>query len=157
MTGDETHGGETPRSGGPAPRAPGSSPAGPPPTDRSAAPPPAGVAPSLTPPVDPDAAGAVAAERRPRSFEGLTQQAARAALVAGLLGVLAGPWLARSDPGLYLALVVDVVALGAGALGLWGALRHTARLDYAVAGLIMGAAGLYFWVSYVTGPPPGST
>lgn len=57
----------------------------------------------------------------------------------------------------YLVLALDVLALAAGALGLWGALRRAARLDYAVAGLIMGAAGLYFWLSFMSDPPQGST
>jgi len=115
--------------------------------------------PAETRPLDPDAAfaAAVAGERRSGRLDALARQVAPVALVAGLLGVLAGPWLARSDPGLYLALGFDVLALAGGALGLWGGLRRTARLDYAIAGLIMGAAGLYFWLSYVTDPPQGST
>lgn len=159
MTDDDPQSDQTRQPGVPAASAPPSPAAGSPPTGRPAAPPLGGASPPPTPPADPQAvfAAAVAAERRTGPLDALAQSAAQLALVAGLLGVLAGPWLARSDPGLYLALAFDVVALAGGGLGVWGALRRTARLDYAVAGLIMGAAGLYFWISYATGPPPGST
>ncbi len=120
-----------------------------------------GPAPPLDHPAPPDPeaafAAAVAAERRPGPLDALARSAAPVALVAGLFGVLGGPFLAGSGAGRYLVLALDLLALAAGALGLWGALRRTARLDYAVAGLIMGAAGLYFWISYVTDPPQGST
>lgn len=130
------------------------SPTPPPPLDRGPAPP-------LDHPVppDPDAAfaAAVAAERRPSPLAVLAARAAPVALVAGLFGVLGGPFLMGGGPSRYLVLALNVLALAAGALGLWGALRRTARLDYAVAGLIMGAAGLYFWLSYMRDPPQGST
>ncbi|MEE4275689.1 MAG: hypothetical protein V2J16_07495 [Thermoleophilia bacterium] len=130
------------------------SPTPPPPVDRGPAPPldhPA--------PPDPDAAfaAAVAAERRLSPLAVLAGRAAPVALVAGLFGVLGGPFLMGGGPSRYLVLALNVLALAAGALGLWGALRRTARLDYAVAGLIMGAAGLYFWLSYMSDPPQGST
>jgi hypothetical protein len=112
----------------------------------------------VTPP-DPDAAfaAAVAAERRVSPLAALAGRAAPVALVAGLFGVLGGPFLMAQGMGRYLVLTLDIVALSAGALGVWGALRRAARLDYAVAGLIMGAAGLYFWLSYMSDPPQGST
>jgi hypothetical protein len=111
-----------------------------------------------TPP-DPEVAfaAAVAAERRLSPLAALAGRAAPVALVAGLFGVLGGPFLMAQGVGRYLVLALDIVALSAGALGLWGALRRAARLDYAVAGLIMGAAGLYFWLSYMSDPPQGST
>ena len=108
---------------------------------------------------DPDAAfaAAVAAERRLGPLAALAEHAATVALVAGLFGVLGGPFLMAQGTGRYLVLALDALALTAGALGLWGALRRAARLDYAVAGLIMGAAGLYFWLSSMSDPPQGST
>jgi hypothetical protein len=133
---------------------PDASPLPAPPLDRGPAPPLDGVTPPGT-----DAAftAAVAAERQLSPLAALAGRAAPVALVAGLFGVLGGPFLMAQGMGRYLVLVLDVVALSAGALGLWGALRRGARLDYAVAGLIMGAAGLYFWLSYMSDPPQGST
>jgi hypothetical protein len=121
-------------------------------------PPPAPPLDRATPP-DPDAAfaAAVAAERRLGPLAVLAGRAAPVALVAGLFGVLGGPFLMAQGLNRYLVLALDVLALAAGALGVWGALRRAARLDYAVAGLIMGAAGLYFWLSYMSDPPQGST
>jgi hypothetical protein len=112
----------------------------------------------VTPP-DPDVAfaAAVADERRVSPLAALAGRAAPVALLAGLFGVLGGPFLMAQGMGRYLVLTLDIVALSAGALGVWGALRRAARLDYAVAGLIMGAAGLYFWLSYMSDPPQGST
>ena len=132
----------------------GASPPPAPPLDPSPAPPLDRAAPP-----DPDAAfaAAVAAERRVSPLAALAGRAAPVAVVAGLFGVLGGPFLMAQGVGRYLVLALDVLALAAGALGLWGALRRAARLDYAVAGLIMGAAGLYFWLSYMSDPPQGST
>ena len=124
-----------------------------------------GASPPPTPPLDrvplPDAdaafAAAVADGRRLSPLAALAGRAAPVALVAGLFGVLGGPFLMAQGMGRYFVLALDVLALAAGALGLWGAFRRAARLDYAVAGLIMGAAGLYFWLSYMSDPPQGST
>ena len=126
----------------------------PPPLDRGPAPPL-----DRTPAPDPDVAfaAAVAAERRLSPLAALAGRAAPVALVAGLFGVLGGPLLMAQGMGRYLVLALDVLALAAGALGLWGGLRRAARLEYAVAGLIMGAAGIFFWVSYMIDPPQGST
>ncbi|HSL95116.1 MAG TPA: hypothetical protein VLA35_04265 [Thermoleophilia bacterium] len=133
---------------------PDASPPPAPPLDRRPAPPL-----DRTPAPDPDVAFAagVATERQPSPFAALAGRAAPVALVAGVFGVLGGPFLMAQGMGRYLVLALDVLALAAGALGLWGALRRAARLDYAVAGLIMGAAGLYFWLSYMSDPPQGST
>lgn len=118
-------------------------------------------APPLDAPTSPDPdvafAAAVAAGRQPSPLETLARRAAPVALVAGFFGVMTGPLLMAQGTGRYLVLVLDVLALAAGALGLWGGLRRTARLEYAVAGLIMGGAGLYFWLSYMSDPPQGST
>jgi len=144
-------------------RAPEGPPDASPPPAPQASEPPAAAPPA--PPLDRGAASAAAppagsagpAAHRPSALEALAAQAAPVALVAGLFGVLGGPLLMAQGMGRYLVLALDIVALSAGALGLWGALRRAARLDYAVAGLIMGAAGLYFWLSYMSDPPQGST
>ena len=145
MTGQDGHDGETPY-----PSAGTDTP--------SASPPPAPPLEHTAPP-DTDAAfaAAIAAERRLGPLAALARRAAPVALVAGFFGVLGGPLLMAQGTSRYLVLALDVLALTAGALGLWGALRRTARLEYAVAGLIMGAAGLYFWISYVSDPPPSGT
>ncbi|MBN2205731.1 MAG: hypothetical protein JW767_12000 [Thermoleophilia bacterium] len=153
MTPDDGHDGQAPRSSAGAP-SPDASPPPAPPLDRRTAPPA-----DRTPAPDPDLgfAAAVTAERRLGPLAALAGRAAPVALVAGLFGVLGGPFLMTQGTSRYLVLALDVLALAAGALGLWGALRRAARLDYAVAGLIMGAAGLYFWLSFMSDPPQGST
>jgi hypothetical protein len=106
---------------------------------------------------EPGAATAWAAVRRPSPLEALAERAAPVAFVAGLFGALSGPLLVTSGVGRYLILTLDVLALAAGGLGIWGGLRRVARLDYAVAGIVMGAFSLYLWISYVSDPPPSGT
>jgi hypothetical protein len=86
----------------------------------------------------------------------LADRAAVVAVVAGVLGLFSGPFM-MAGASRYLILLFAAIALTGGALGVWGALRHRARLDYAVAGMIMGAAGLYLWIDYVIDPPQGGT
>jgi hypothetical protein len=114
--------------------------------------PPLGAAPA---PAEPGPAFAPAS-KRPDALALLAERAAVVAVVAGVLGLFAGPFM-MAGSSRYLILLFAAVALTAGALGLWGALRHRARLDYAVAGMIMGAAGLYLWIDYVIDPPQGGT
>jgi hypothetical protein len=114
--------------------------------------PPLGAAPA---PAEPGPAFAPAS-KRPDALALLAERAAVVAVVAGVLGLFSGPFM-MAGSSRYLILLFAAVALTAGALGLWGALRHRARLDYAVAGMIMGAAGLYLWIDYVIDPPQGGT
>lgn len=76
------------------------------------------------------------------------------AVSAGLFGLLAGPLLVAGSPGRYLVLLADIVALALGGLGIWGAVRRWARLDMALAAILMGGVSLFLWISYVTDPPP---
>jgi hypothetical protein len=139
-----------------------------------AAPPPDGLKPPAGPPApppgppapplghaaasDPDLAFAHAARAasQPTSFQSLTARAAPVALVAGLAGLLAGPLLAAQSSGRYLILALDIVALAAGALGIWGGVQMKARLDYAIGGVLTGGVSLYFWIATI-GAPPGGT
>jgi hypothetical protein len=79
------------------------------------------------------------------------------ALAAGLVGLLTGPVLIGDPTARYVILVADLVALAFGALGVWASFRRFARLDYAVAAIVMGGISLFLWVSYVTDPPQGGT
>ena len=79
------------------------------------------------------------------------------ALVAGVIGLLTGPLLVGDPTARYVVLAADVVAIGFGLLGIWTSLRRFARLDYAVAGLVMGGVSLFLWVQYVSDPPQGGT
>ena len=79
------------------------------------------------------------------------------ALVAGVIGLLTGPLLVGDPTARYVVLAADVVAIVFGLLGVWTSLRRFARLDYAVAGLVMGGVSLFLWVQYVSDPPQGGT
>jgi hypothetical protein len=79
------------------------------------------------------------------------------ALAAGLVGLLAGPALVGDPTARYVILAADVVALAFGTLGVWVSLKRIARLDYAVAAILMGGISLFLWISYVAGPPRGGT
>lgn len=79
------------------------------------------------------------------------------ALAAGLVGLLAGPALIGDTTARYVILAADLVALAFGALGVWVSLKRIARLDYAVAAILMGGVSLFLWISYVTDPPQGGT
>jgi hypothetical protein len=79
------------------------------------------------------------------------------ALVAGVIGLIAGPLLVDDPTARYVILAADVVAIVFGVLGIWTSFKRYARLDYAVAGLIMGGVSLFLWVRYVSDPPQGGT
>lgn len=113
----------------------------------SAAPPPLGAPVSVTP-----APGAQAAQPLVRLWA--LPDPGPVAVAAGLFGLLSGPLLVASSTGRYLILLADIVALVLGGLGIWGALRRSARLDMALAAVLMGGVSLFLWISYVTDPPP---
>ena len=56
-----------------------------------------------------------------------------------------------------MVLVADLVAIAFGALGVWVSFKRFARLDYAVAALVMGGISLFLWIQYVSDPPQGGT
>lgn len=71
----------------------------------------------------------------------------------GLAGFAAGPFLIAGTPGRYLILLADLAALALGGVGLWVALKHRARFDWAVLGLATGGISLLLYLAYVTDPP----
>jgi len=77
------------------------------------------------------------------------------ALAAGLVGLLTGPVLIGDPTARYVILVADLVAIAFGAFGVWASLKRFARLDYAVAAIVMGGISLFLWVSYMSDPPQG--
>ena len=81
------------------------------------------------------------------------------AVGAGFAGLLAYPWLIGYPVARYAILVADVVALTLGVWLLWRAVRRSGRYDMAIAALVTSGVSLYFFVAYMTGPPPapGST
>jgi hypothetical protein len=80
-----------------------------------------------------------------------------AALLAGLIALVAGPLLTADPTRRYLVLAAAVTALVLGAIGVWTALRGPGRLDYATAALVTGGVSLYLWIGYVSDPPQGGT
>jgi hypothetical protein len=85
------------------------------------------------------------------------RRAATVALVAGLAGLLAGPILVADAQARYLVLTCDVLALAAGVLALRADRGGSARLDYALAGMITAGVSLFLWISWMSDPPQGST
>ena len=79
------------------------------------------------------------------------------ALAAGLVGLLSGPFLIADPTARYVVLAADLVAIAFGALGVWVSFKRFARLDYAVAALVMGGISLFLWIQYVSDPPQGGT
>jgi hypothetical protein len=73
--------------------------------------------------------------------------------VCGLLGLVLGPFLVADTPDRYLVLALDLVALAAGGLGVWTALRFRARFDWAVLGLLAGGVSLGLYLLFVVDPP----
>ena len=68
-----------------------------------------------------------------------------------------GPLLISDPTARYVILAADLVAIAFGALGVWASFRRFARLDYAVAAIVMGGISLFLWVQYVSDPPQGGT
>ena len=80
------------------------------------------------------------------------------AVVAGVVGLLAGPFLIADPTARYIILVADVLALALGGWSLWdGVVRRSGHLDMGIAAVVAGGVSLYLFISYVSGPPPGGT
>jgi hypothetical protein len=91
------------------------------------------------------------------SREGGLPDLSPVALAAGLVGLLTGPLLISDPTARYVILAADLVAIAFGALGVWASFKRFARLDYAVAAIVMGGISLFLWVQYVSDPPQGGT
>lgn len=90
--------------------------------------------------------------KRARSRRGVPAVSV-AAGVCGLLGFFLGPFLVGDTPDHYLVLALDLAALGAGAAGVWAAVRYRARFDWAVLGILTGAVSLGLYAMYLADPP----
>ncbi len=94
----------------------------------------------------------------PRRARRTTPDLGLVAVVAGLVGLLAGPFLIADPTARYIILIADVLALVLGGWSLWdGVVRRSGRLDMGVAAVVAGGVSLYLFISYVSGPPLGGT
>lgn len=90
----------------------------------------------------------------PRRTRRRTPDLGSVAVVAGLVGLLAGPFLIADPTARYVILIADVVALVLGGWSLWDGVRRSERLDMGITAVVAGAVSLYLFISYVSGPPP---
>jgi len=79
------------------------------------------------------------------------------ALVAGLLGLVTGPFLVDDPVANYVVLGAAVVALALGGLGVHAAVTRARRIDVPLIAVILGAVTFFLWVRSVVGLPQGGT
>jgi hypothetical protein len=100
------------------------------------------------------AAGLVSLLARPFLMAGPTSRSV--VLVAAIVALALGVWslwgaLRRSAD--WALAVAAIVAVALGAWSLWGALRRSGDWALALAAMLTGGLSLYLYVAYVTAPP----